>query len=80
METLFENEYKMETKYFKEYVYNVLCKKISIIGFIIALMGIIFSCFTSNQYLYIILFSRQGGVIMPAIRSSADLRNNYNEI
>ena len=35
---------------------------------------------TREQYLYIILLSRQGGVIMPAIRSSADLRNNYNEI
>lgn len=57
MENLFENEYKMETKYFKEYVYNVLCKKISIIGFIIALIGIIFFCFTSNQYSYIVLLA-----------------------
>ena len=55
METLFENEYKMETKYFKEYVYNILCKKIIITGFIIALIGIIFFCFTSNQYSYIVL-------------------------
>lgn len=27
MNELFENEYKMETKLYKEYVYNVLCKK-----------------------------------------------------
>lgn len=55
MEDLFENEYKMETKYFKEYVYNVLCKKTIIAGFIIALIGILFFFLTFSQNSYIIL-------------------------
>lgn len=55
MEDLFENEYKMETKYFKEYVYNVLCKKTIIAGFIISLIGILFFFLTSSQNSYIIL-------------------------
>ena len=38
MENLFENEYKMETKLYKEYVYNVLCKKTIIIGLIIMIL------------------------------------------
>ena len=55
MDNLFENEYKMETKYFKEYVYNVLCKKTIIIGFLTALIGILFFCFTTTKSSYIIL-------------------------
>lgn len=55
MENLFENEYKMETKYFKEYVYNVLCKKIIITGVITALIGVLFFFFTSSQNSYIVL-------------------------
>jgi len=55
MDNLFENEYKMETAFFKEYVYNVLCKKTIIIGFGVALIGILFLCFASNQISYIIL-------------------------
>lgn len=55
MDNLFENEYKMETKYYKEYVYNVLCKKTIIMGFIIALIGILFFFLTSSQNSYIVL-------------------------
>lgn len=55
MENLFENEYTMETKYFKEYVYNVLCKKMSISGFTVALLGLLFFCFVSSQNSNIIL-------------------------
>lgn len=55
MDNLFENEYKMETKYFKEYVYNVLCKKTIIAGFIIALIGILFFFLTSSQNSYMLL-------------------------
>ena len=55
MDNLFENEYKMETKYYKEYVYNVLCRKTIVIGFIIALIGILFFFLTSSQNSYIVL-------------------------
>lgn len=55
MDNLFENEYKMETKYYKEYVYNVLCRKTIIMGFIIALIGILFFFLTSSQNSYIVL-------------------------
>lgn len=55
MDNLFENEYKMETKYYKEYVYNVLCKKTIIMGFIIALIGILFFFLTSSQNSYVVL-------------------------
>ena len=55
MSKIFENEYTMETKYFKEYVYNVLCKKTIITGFIIALIGILFFFFTNSQNSYIVL-------------------------
>ena len=55
MENLFENEYIMETKYFKEYVYNILCKKMIITGYIVALIGILFFLFTSSQNSYIVL-------------------------
>lgn len=55
MDEIFENEYKMETKYFKEYVYNILCKKTIITGFIILLIGILFFFFTSSQNSYIVL-------------------------
>lgn len=55
MDNLFENEYKMETKYYKEYVYNVLCRKTIIMGFIIALIGILFFFLTSSQNSYVVL-------------------------
>ena len=45
----------METKYYKEYVYNVLCKKTIIMGFIIALIGILFFFLTSSQNSYVVL-------------------------
>lgn len=48
MNELFENEYKMETKLYKEYVYNVLCKKTIIIGLIIMILGI-FMFFVMDQ-------------------------------
>ena len=48
MNELFENEYKMETKLYKEYVYNVLCKKTIISGVIILILGI-FMFFVMDQ-------------------------------
>ena len=48
MNEVFENEYKMETKLYKEYVYNVLCKKTIIIGVIILILGI-FMFFVMDQ-------------------------------
>ena len=40
-EEIFENEYIMTKELFKEYVYNVLCKKVIILGSIISILGII---------------------------------------
>ena len=39
--------------------------------------GISIDFITKFMYNFVII---QGGVFMPAIKSSADLRNNYNEI
>ena len=55
MNELFENEYTMETKFFKEYVYNVLCKSHIIIGLMLAVMGIILFAFLDGEKSYIIL-------------------------
>ena len=55
MDNLFENEYTMETKYFKEYVYNVLCKKIICSGVIIGVIGILFFTMVHSKVAYITL-------------------------
>lgn len=55
MNELFENEYLMDKKLLKEYVYNVLCKKTIIISLITALSGILFFWFVSNRDAYIVL-------------------------
>ena len=55
MEIFFKNEYTMETKYFKEYVYNVLCKKIIRSGVIIGVIGILFFAFVHSKVAYITL-------------------------
>jgi len=47
---LFENEYTMERKLYKEYVYNILCKKTIIIGLLVAVLGIaLFICMNSER-------------------------------
>ncbi len=55
MNELFENEYTMETKFFKEYVYNILCKNHIIIGLMIAVIGMILFAFLDGEKSYIIL-------------------------
>lgn len=55
MKELFENEYIMETRFFKEYVYNILCKKQIIIGLIIAIIGIFLFVFIDDKISYMIL-------------------------
>ena len=55
MDNIFENEYKMKSKFYKEYVYNVLCKKTIIAGFGIALIGIILFYLVPINNPYIIL-------------------------
>lgn len=55
MNEIFENEYTMDTKLYKEYVYNVLCKKTIIIGLIIAIIGILFFIFANEEKPYTIL-------------------------
>ena len=55
MNKLFENEYTMETKYFKEYVYNVLCKKIIVNSIWLALLGILLFILMEGTMSYMIL-------------------------
>lgn len=55
MENFFENEYTMETQYFKEYVYNVLCKKAIYSGAIIGVIGILFFSLVHSEFSYITL-------------------------
>lgn len=55
MENLFENEYLMERKYYKEYVLNVLCKKIIITGLLVMIFGLIFTVFVGLENAKIVL-------------------------
>ena len=55
MNELFENEYKMENKLYKEYVYNVLCKKTIIIGSIIMILGIFMFFVMEQDKAYVML-------------------------
>lgn len=55
MENLFENEYLMERKYYKEYVLNVLCKKIIITGLLVMIFGLIFIAFVGLEDAKIVL-------------------------
>lgn len=55
MENLFENEYLMERKYYKEYVLNVLCKKIIITGLLVMIFGFIFTVFVGLEDAKIVL-------------------------
>ena len=55
MNEMFENEYMMESKYFKEYVYNVLCKKTIIIGLIVMIIGILFYIFVGKEKATIVI-------------------------
>ena len=55
MNEVFENEYMMETKLFKEYVYNVLCKKTIITGLIVMVIGILFYIFIGKEKATIII-------------------------
>ena len=55
MENLFENEYLMERKYYKEYVFNVLCKKIIITGLLVMIFGLIFTVFVGLEDAKIVL-------------------------
>ena len=57
MENLFENEYLMERKYYKEYVLNVLCKKIIITGLLVMIFGLIFTVFVGLEDAKIVLTS-----------------------
>lgn len=55
MENLFENEYLMERKYYKEYILNVLCKKIIITGLLVMIFGLIFTVFVGLEDAKIVL-------------------------
>jgi len=51
-EEIFENEYTMTKKLFKEYVYNVLYKKMIILGCIVAILGIIMFVLIKDRQAY----------------------------
>ena len=55
MDELFENEYTMETKFFREYVYHMLAKKVIMIGFGVMLLGLLFFIFTDEKSAYMML-------------------------
>ena len=83
MDNLFENEYKMETKYFKEYVYNVLCKKTIVTGFITSVIGLLFFYFVPSQNSYIILTAAIiafiAGILTPII-TTKELENTEKRL
>ena len=54
-EKIFQNEYTMSIKLIKEYVYQILCKKIIFIGYIIFIVGIILFFIFENEKSYIML-------------------------
>lgn len=54
MNILFENEYTMKTEFFKEYVYHVLCKNMTIVGILISLLGIVFFFLADGATSYIV--------------------------
>ena len=54
MDILFENEYTMKTEFFKEYVYNVLCKNMTIVGILISLLGIVFFFLVDGATSYVV--------------------------
>lgn len=55
MDILFKNEYTMRTEFFNEYVYNVLCKNMTIAGVLISLLGIVFFFFADEATSYVVL-------------------------
>lgn len=64
---LFENEYTMETKLYKEYVYNILCKKTIIIGLLVAIIGLIIFIFVHSDKSYMILAASIISVVVAII-------------
>lgn len=55
MDIFFENEYTMNNKFFKEYVYSVLHKKTIIIGLIVMFIGILFYIFVDKEKATIVI-------------------------
>lgn len=64
---LFENEYTMETKLYKEYVYNILCKKTIIIGLLVSIIGLIIFIFVHSDKSYMILAASIISVVVAII-------------
>lgn len=55
MDNFFENEYTMGTKLYKEYVYNILCKKTIIVGLLVTILGIILFFMINGGRSYIMI-------------------------
>lgn len=54
-EKIFQNEYIMTDKLIKEYVYQILCKKIIFNGYIIFVLGVISFFILENEISYVML-------------------------
>lgn len=54
-EKIFQNEYTMTDKLIKEYVYQILCKKIIFMGYIIFALGVILFFMLENEMSYIMI-------------------------
>ncbi len=54
-ERIFKNEYTMTDKLIKEYVYQILCKKIIFMGYIIFVLGVILFFLLENEMSYIMI-------------------------
>lgn len=54
-ERIFQNEYTMNNKFIKEYVYQMLCKKIIFIGYLVFIIGIILFFVFDNEMSYMML-------------------------
>ena len=82
MENLFENEYLMERKYYKEYVLNVLCKKIIITGLLVMIFGLIFTAFVGLEDAKIVLtaaiIAGIASILTPVVKQLEDTEKRLN--
>jgi len=77
---MFENEYTITKELIKEYVNNFLCKKYSIIGYIIAILGLIMFLFTKDLIMLIVAFVCILAAILTPITATKQLFENSKRL
>jgi len=77
---MFENEYTITKELIKEYVNNFLCKKHSIFGYMIAILGLIMFLFTKDLIMLIIAFVCILTAILIPITTTKQLFENSKRI